>query len=340
VQAYWPAAREFISQSDVDAVVASVLAEPGAECLRVVVFGDADLAPDGARPQRPLVAGRQYPATGRPGVEVTAIVPLPGEDVEVVTLDPGTRLIRTHEEGAEVRRLVHVAVPSREGSTFDQSMAALAGLEAALARAGLEPRHVDRTWYFLADIEETYTELNKARDDTFERWELTTYPASTGIGAGLPPGQAVAVMAEAVARDGEPAATPFGTDLQCAPYDYGPRFVRANRSRRNGCEVVHISGISSIDPRGESLPQHDVRAAVDYAMASFTDLLASAGLAPEDLVSCYVYGKDAEAMSAFAAHCAEHGFTVPHLLNDVDVCRPELRFEIEGRAVRREHRAA
>ncbi|WFE41063.1 hypothetical protein [Micromonospora sp. WMMD998] len=336
MQACWPATGDVITQADVDAVVEQVTSEPGAECLRVVVFGDVDLAPDGDRPLRPLTAGRQYAATGRPGVEVTAIVPLPGAEVEVVALGPGTRLVRTHEDGVEVRRLAHVAAPSREGSTFEQSMAALHGLEAALTQAGMEPRHLDRTWYFLADIEETYAELNKARDATFDRWKLTTYPASTGIGAGLPPGQAVAVMAEAVARDGEPAATPFGTELQCAPYDYGPRFVRANRSHRNGCEVVHVSGISSIDQRGVSLPQDDVRAAVDYAMASFTDLLAGADLTPEDVVSCYVYCKDAEARSAFEAHCSDAGFTVPYLLNTVDVCRPELRFEIEGRAVRRQ----
>ncbi|GHJ17395.1 MULTISPECIES: RidA family protein [unclassified Micromonospora] len=336
MQAYQPAARDVITQAEVDAAVEHITREPGAECLRVVVFGAAELAPEGERSLRALTAGPQYPATGRPGIEVTAIVPLPGAEVEVVALDAGTRLVRTHEDGAEVRRLVHVAAPGRDGSTFEQALAALRGLEEMLSRAGMAPDHIDRTWYFLADIEETYGDLNKARDATFDRWKLTTYPASTGIGAGLPPGQAVAVMAEAVARDGVAAATPFGTDLQCAPYDYGPRFVRANRSRRNGCQVVHVSGISSIDKQGVSLPQHDVRAAVDYAMASFTDLLAGADLSLADLVSCYVYCKDAEARSAFEAHCSDAGLTLPHLSNTVDVCRPELRFEIEGRAVRRE----
>lgn len=326
-----------VTLADVDDLVARVEREHGAHTLRVVVFGDVALsgAETLAERSRYLFVGHQHPGpVPRWSVEVTAVAPRAGVPVTVSRPGPGTTLIVTEEAGAEVRRMVYVGATPPGVSTLDQALAGLEEVETALGACGLTPAHIERTWYFLADILDAYGELNKARDVMFDRWDLSGYPASTGIGATLPGAGRVALTVEATSVAGRPAAANVETSLQCQPYAYGPRFVRANRLRRNGCEVVNVSGISSIDADGRSLPADALQAGVDHAGDSFTDLLRNAGFGLDDLVSCYVYCKDPAAEAAFERWRARVGWSAPVLLNVVDVCRGELRFEIEGRAMR------
>jgi enamine deaminase RidA (YjgF/YER057c/UK114 family) len=321
-----------VTVTDVEALMHEVAARGDATVTRVTLFGDIDVDPEVARSKAWITSAWKYP-TGTPsGVEIQAIVPHEGAGVRVAVNAPGSTLIVTDEDGVEVRRLVHVVPARTVGTTFEQVEAALYDVEAVLSRSGLAPEHIDRTWYFLADIDTTYPELNKARDAAFDRWGITGYPASTGIGAVLPEGVRVSVVIEATSVGGAPAAVAYGTSLQCAPSDYGPRFARANRIRRNGCDIVNISGISSIDESGESMVADDPHGLVAYALDSFVDLLGSGGLGLGDLVSTYVYCKDPATEAAYDVIAAG---SFGGLRNTADVCRPELRFEIEGRAIRR-----
>lgn len=306
--------------------------EPGSRILRAVAFGDVD----GPSPDpKVVVATGQWPASPAFGLEVQVVVPHPGADVAIEEVGPGATLVRTAEESGEVLRLVQVVAGATGGDVGTQVAAALRTVERTQALVGMEPRHLDRTWYFLSRIAGTYELLNAARDAAFTRWGLTDFPASTGIGAALREGEHAAVVAESCSVAGRPAARTFGTALQCAPVQYGPRFARATRMRRNGVEVVNISGISSIDDGGASLDDDSADVLVGHAMASFVDLLQQGGMGLSDVSSSYVYSKDAEASDAFARWCAAAGVDLPAVHNAVDVCRPDLRFEIEGRAVRR-----
>jgi enamine deaminase RidA (YjgF/YER057c/UK114 family) len=265
--------------------------------------------------------------------------------VERLTLTPSAgagapaaqaSLVTSLERGVEVRRLFHV-ISSPRGATFvAQASAALDEVADALRLAGMEPRHLLRTWYFLNDIKRNYAALNAARDAFFDRWNVTEYPASTGIGAVLPKGTQLAVMFEAVRRGDENPAASYDSGYQCAPVTYGPRFVRANTLAVNGCRIVNISGISSIDQAGASICSRDEARIVDYVMRSFAELLRSADMAFEDICSSYVYMKSEPVRRAFEQHLSRCELDFPRLSNMVDICRPDLVFEIEARAIKPE----
>jgi enamine deaminase RidA (YjgF/YER057c/UK114 family) len=228
-------------------------------------------------------------------------------------------------------------VPAPAGAgPHQQVTAALAAVEDALRAAQMTPLDIDRTWFFVADIGHTYAELNAARDAAFDRWGVRLYPASTGIGAVLPAGTAVSVMVEAssVTPAGGKELTALGTPLQAAPADYGSRFVRGNRLRLSGRHTVNISGISSIDGDGRSILSADPADCIGYAMRSLLDILGSGEATIADIRSAYVYCADGAVQEAFSSYLAGNGLNFPHLLTYAPVCRPELIFEIEARAVR------
>src|SRR5690606_14846527 len=102
----------------------------------------------------------------------------------------------------EVRRLIQTVTNPVGSGVLDEALAGLERVEATLATAGMSPDHLDRTWYYVAGIATTYGELNKARDELFDRWDLTAYPASTGIGARLLGQSQVAIVAEATSVAG------------------------------------------------------------------------------------------------------------------------------------------
>ncbi|MET8079252.1 hypothetical protein [Streptomyces sp. NPDC005303] len=319
----------------------------GAHLLRAVVFGELTTAPP-AHDDR-WIWVRPTTHTGEPGtsIELMALAPHAPGDTTVARLTSGASVV-THRtlDGSRVRRFVHCLPRPAGTGTYAQVTHGLEVVEAALREAGMTPLDIDRTWFFIADIGSSYSALNKARDEAFDRWGIRRYPASTGIGAALPPGAEVSMVVEAsaqeTARDTEtdPAEgkilTVLSTPLQTAPSEYGPRFVRGNLLRMAGRRTVNVSGISSIDAQGRSITSEDPSVCVDYAMRSLLGVLAAGGTGPQDICSAYVYCRDPAVRAAFSAYLAAQDLDFPHLLTYVPVCRPELVFEIEARAVRGE----
>ncbi|AOR32325.1 hypothetical protein BFF78_15730 [Streptomyces fodineus] len=296
--------------------------------LTAVVFGTLG-ARSGELPDLPAVhAGDQYPRRSpSAALEIRGIVPTsPAVTVDAVA--PGAVAVRS--DGTT--RLV-CAVDRPAGAGFGaQAAEAFETVASALARAGLKPQHISRTWYFIGDIDHNYEEFNTVRNSYFDAWGLTRYPASTGIGAGLPGTASISVLVEATdALEGQFGT--FDTGLQCPPVTYGPRFVRANEVVCNGLRTVNISGISSVTRDGSSL-SGDLDALVDHTLRSFFDLLASTGMTAQDIASSYVYCKGDEVRRVYERYAEERQLSFPRLVNHVDVCRPDLALEIEARAVR------
>jgi enamine deaminase RidA (YjgF/YER057c/UK114 family) len=329
-----------IDRATLERLVERLRQQHGGQLLRAMVFGDL-VDPPPPDDDRWIWVRPVWPhdLVGA-SVELLGVAPLPGHDTSVRRTGPGTTVV-THATpaGTLTRRLVH-CVPRPTGiGTYAQVTDALKEAETALAEAGMAPTDIDRTWFFLSDIDRTYPALNAARDEAFDRWALRRYPVSTGIGAALPDGVAVSVVLEASATEGADSAEAkqlavLSTPLQTAPSDYGPRFVRGNQVRICGRHTVNVSGISSIDPRGVSITSADPAVCVDYTMRSMLDVLRAGGLGVADISSAYVYCTSPAVRAAFATYQANHRLDFPYLLTHVPVCRPELVFEIEARAVR------
>jgi enamine deaminase RidA (YjgF/YER057c/UK114 family) len=308
---------------DVADVLPALLGDTEAWPLRVQVFAAAgtEVVPaEGTCPN--VVVHEQYPFA-EPGAmievqAVTGIRPEPtGANAFVVPAPTGTRFT--------------CSVTRPAGRTLtEQATGAFTTVETALAGAGMRPTQITRTWYFIDDIERAYEDFNVVRNTFFDRWGVTDFPASTGIG-GRPAGSRLTVVVEA--HSGVDAVGRVESTMQCPPVRYGPRFARANTVLYNGNQLVNISGISSIDASGNSL-DYTVGDAVDYTMRSFADLLAAGGVDHGDIVSSYVYCKNGTVRKEFERYLDTHALDFPYLINHVDVCRPELPFEIEAKAIR------
>lgn len=320
---------------DIGEIVRQVHALTRAVPVRVVVFGATDLSLSGAEDLACLLVGDQHPPRERNiGIEVHGIVPNPASNVRIKRIGPSATLLDTPGENGSVRRLFATVARPAGDTLAEQATAIFGAVESTLTAAGMVPGHITRTWYFIGDIRTRYGEFNQARDRFFDRWGLTDYPASTGIGAALPPGTHISAMFEAVSDGDQRPARPFDTELQCPPVAYGPRFVRANTADYNGCRTVHISGISSIDENGHSVESTDLAVLVDHTMRSFDDLLKRGNMTYDDVCGSYVYCKNAAVFDAFKRYAGAVGLSFPYLVNHVDVCRPELVFEIEARAIK------
>jgi hypothetical protein len=314
--------------TELEAIAIRFREETGCVPLCAVVFGspgEVSRFPDDIPS---VYAGDKYPRRDKfTSVEFRGITPGPG----VVIDNPRPGVVTFDCDG--VRRLVFAA-SSPAGDTFiEQAVDSFEQLGAALTAAGLEPQHITRTWYFIGDIDRTYANFNTVRNSYFDHWELRSFPASTGIGATMPGSSLINVLVEATdaVTGGGPEA--YDTSMQCPPVSYGPRFVRANELTYNGLRTVNISGISSIGRDGRSLAA-STGELVDYSMTSFLDLLTTAGMSVADLASSYVYCKGDEVRATFDAYLREHALNFPCQVNHVDVCRPDLVFEIEAKAIR------
>ena len=226
--------------------------------------------------------------------------------------------------------------PEVSGSTDDpevfrrQVSRVFERFEEVLAASGLCPRHITRTWFFIARIHDRYPIFNEVRDAYFDAWDLRGFPASTGIGAALQAG--VGIVGALDALDGAEVRE-VNTVHQPAPRSYGPRFVRANTFDLDGLRVLNISGISSIDDQGRSLATGGDDE-LDHCLGSFVDLLSGAGMTPQDVRSLYLYASAPEVGRRLVTRARGLGLPEPTLVNYSDICRPDLRVEIEGRAVR------
>jgi enamine deaminase RidA (YjgF/YER057c/UK114 family) len=317
-----PDAAEF------EAIATKFREETASVPLCAVVFGSP-----GERSRLPddipaVYAGDQYPQRDHfTSVEFRGITP--GPDVVIENSLPGVVTF----DSARVKRLVFAASSPVGDTLAEQATDVFDQLAKALTAAGLKPRHITRTWYFIGDIDRTYADFNIVRNSYFDEWGLRCFPASTGIGA-TPPGPAlINVLVEATDAVTDSGPETYNTSMQCPPVSYGPRFVRANELTYNGLRTVNISGISSIGRDGKSLiaPTDEL---VDYSMTSFLDLLTATGMSVADLASSFVYCKGDEVRATFDAYMRQHALAFPYQINHVDVCRPDLVFEIEAKAIR------
>lgn len=315
----------------VEAAVTSFRVQTACEPVRLLVIGPADSHEvlSGLGIPTSVIASQYDDPDSRVRLEIHGVgpgaslrTPLP----QAVLVEPASR----PESGAAATLIA--TAEGDPGAPFEtQFDGVFEQIDRAMRAVGMGPNDLVRTWFYVDEIHRHYEELNSVRDRWFDRWSIGTYPASTGIGGRPRSGALVSAVAEAVTGVEVKEVT---TARQLSPSDYGSRFVRANHYARNGCDVVNISGISSIDEGGRSLRTND-ETAITHCLSSFCDLLSGAGMEPADLQSFYVYGVSGPVAATMRDRAEQAGFPAPAVTTIVDVCRPDLRIEIEGRAVRR-----
>jgi enamine deaminase RidA (YjgF/YER057c/UK114 family) len=123
-------------------------------------------------------------------------------------------------------------------------------------------------------------------------------------------------------------------------YDYGSAFSRGMRIELGKFVLLLISGTASIDDRGRTLYEGDLRAQTRRTFDNITSLLAAEGATWKDIVRTTCYLRDIE--RDYKAFNEERtAFYKEERLNPVPastgiqaiLCRPDLLVEIEAIAM-------
>lgn len=207
----------------------------------------------------------------------------------------------------------------------------------AFAVTHAEGFHVQRIWNYLDRI-------NLGEGDA-ERYKLfcagrlrgmgdffdAGFPAATAIGRPVPTGR-LTVYCLAARQSGRRIENPRQMSAWRYPPQYGrtpPSFTRAMLLPAS--DALAISGTAAITGH-ESRHADDLNAQLAEIRANLGALLTSAGLPAEfdATAPLKAYIRHREDAPAVAAFLAEHMPRAPRLLLQGEVCRRELRVEIDG----------
>lgn len=124
-------------------------------------------------------------------------------------------------------------------------------------------------------------------------------------------------------------------------YDYSSKvsFVRGMRVELDNCVMLFISGTASVNDKGESIHDGDIRAQTQRTLDNITGLLASEGADWHDIVRTTCYLADFRHYDEF--NDVRNAYYEGKKLNplpastciEARICRPELLVEIEAIAI-------
>lgn len=300
------------------------LESEGWEIARAFVFGAA--SPESILSGIPAVSIRHSTQLSREiGVVLHAV-----RDAAVTPVMHNNRLVGSCIEFDD-RHELHIMDISAtlEGDALAQAQAAYAVIDDILGRYGFIADNVVRYWNYLENIANTYQGFNLARDAHFARHGITQYPAATGIESYFPGRQLVSLSLEAIA--GLVDVRVLQSDVQGEASEYGPRFSRGMvvDDHRRQLRKIYISGTSHLGPNGSSIVSAQPTNDVSHTMEAIQHLLFKEGAGFDDIAWSIVYCKDRSAYQSFLSLYDSNGWQFPYLPVFVNICRPELRFEME-----------
>jgi enamine deaminase RidA (YjgF/YER057c/UK114 family) len=217
-------------------------------------------------------------------------------------------------------------------------------MDQLLASQSMRFGNVARLWIFLEDILKWYEEFNAIRTEKFKAFGLMAQsivesemdglylPASTGIGARNP--GAASCLSDLLAVSGNVQISVLPGKQQRSPFRYGSAFSRGVSIREGNCDQIFVSGTAAIDENGRSLYPRNLEAQIRKTIETIASLIADRGATLEDIRSATIYLKSPEFLAVYKSVADELGLTrMPAFCVVADICRDELLFEMDARAV-------
>ena len=327
---------------------ARVLQETGIRIISQNVFGFWNRQPDVERAISDVFGTLAWPITwhaqrgssvpGRGGIQTWAVA-----DVPTTTLCLDGRVVGTifEDNWARYCHLAGLAPPDPFRPRAAQAREVLELMERALRVAGMDFRHVRRTWFHNADIVSWYKEFNQARTSFFAQRQVfgSLVPASTAVGrqhadnVGQP-----ALLAEAFAvqaKTDDLRMFDVASPLQHAALEYGSSFSRAVELVAPDHRRLLVSGTASIDRDGRTVHSGDLGAQIAHTFDVVHAILEARGLDWPDVTRAIAYFKRSEDIAAYhASDAGESRPNLPMICVESDICRGDLLFELELDAVR------
>ncbi|MGB9026761.1 MAG: Rid family hydrolase [Rhodomicrobium sp.] len=217
-------------------------------------------------------------------------------------------------------------------AVFEELIQVLASQGATLAD------HCVRTWLFIKDVDIFYQDMVDSRHELFDENGLTQqthYIASTGI-EGTSADRFDTVCMDALSLlDLQPSQISYLNDFSrlCLTKDYGVHFERGTRTAFADRMHYYISGTASIDNRGNVLHIGDVQKQTERAIENVDALLKSGGASMDDMMYLIVYLRDPADFPCVSRYLRDTFPSLPSIVVQGRVCRPEWLVEVEGIAV-------
>jgi enamine deaminase RidA (YjgF/YER057c/UK114 family) len=283
------------------------------------------------------------------GIQIRALIPTPENRVWTImdqgipkgrawSLDGSTFYMLQGVDGGNVDE-------SESMDRKSQSEAMFRHAERILRNEGATYQDVVRTWIYLWDILDWYTDFNKVRNQCYteygflgnasskEQAEQLYLPASTGIEGRNPHGLPATMDVFAVHRSVGSVikVRPLYGAKQSAAFHYGSAFSRAVVVEEPSSKLILVSGTASIDEKGNSLfigdPAGQIRQTLDVVSA----LIAPEGATLHDLCEATVFFKRSQDFSVYQEIIERLGIpNVPSVNMMANVCRDELLFELDA----------
>lgn len=280
------------------------------------------------------------------GVQIIGVVPR-SDEVRVHTLTHDDAVVGRELRTPSHRMLFFTAVSGFEAgselSVTEQAARMFERTRTLLAAHDLSPKHIVRTWIYMARILDWYGEFNRVRTRYFREFGIIdgdsfgVLPASTGIQGKRLEGEECFMDVLAVAADEASAnATPMNNARQNEAYDYGSSFSRGMAVGPDDQPTLYISGTASIDTRGHTIHHGDEQGQVMETLLDIASLLDSKDARLRDIMHATAYCKGESDYRAFE-RIRDHldMKDIPFVPVLADVCRDELLFEVDSVAVPR-----
>ncbi|MBI1389944.1 MAG: hypothetical protein GC154_16005 [bacterium] len=229
--------------------------------------------------------------------------------------------------------------PRGRGQTARDTMALA---DEILRDEGWEFSDVKRTWFYLENILDWYSDFNRARNALFTQWgimngkALAEIPASTGIWGRNPKGHCCTLDLLAIRKiPGRPLEVKrMVNPMQNEATEYGSAFSRAISIRSPESRSIFVSGAASIDEHGESVHEGDFEAQARRTLLNIQVLLETEHAALSQIHQGTAFLKRAEDLAAFSRIATSMGLDFRSIVVTIaDVCRDELLFEMDAALV-------
>lgn len=224
----------------------------------------------------------------------------------------------------------------REGAgSYAQMSGIFQDYGAMLAHKGLSlSDQTIRTWIFVRDVDCNYNGVVKGRREYFESIGLTSdthFIASTGIEGRAPDWHHLVEM-DAYSVNGLKKGQLdylYAADHLSPTADYGVTFERGATVTYGDRKQVYISGTASIDSKGKTLYEGDVRKQAGRMLENVGALLAEAGAGFRDIAMAIVYLRDPADYPAVKAILEKSCPGLQAVYVHAPVCRPAWLVEME-----------
>jgi len=295
------------------------------------------------------IQGQPYWGNGIAGIQITAIANEGNNKVSMIYengipigrkwLKHGTTFITL--QGIYSNQIAEIRSVNRK----QQACGMFERVQKLLNEHSAAYHNVVRTWIFLADILDWYSEFNEARNSKYNEFgffseqpvegetEQIYLPASTGI-FGLNPFNAASIMdvLAIVPRSNNCVKiSQMSGTKQRSPFRYGSAFSRAMKINEPDNITIFLSGTASIDKDGKTLFEEEPKSQILKTLEIVSALVQEEGATLNDICSATVFLKRPEDFAIYQKTIAEKGLDyMPAVCVIADICRKDLLFELDA----------